>query len=116
MSCSSNPLFVHLTIYNEYGILSCTNLRLVIWRRRTGYTMVKDNELRKIKSIRLILTLSDLCGGQIVSWIVIKNNDNLLVMKTLHKTLDKNPGATPILHSDRVFQYTSKEYTVRCRG
>lgn len=37
-----------------------------------------------------------------------KNNDNPLVMKTLHKALDKNPGATPILHSDRVFQYTSK--------
>ena len=55
-------------------------------------------------------TIKDLCGGQIISWVVSKTNDNPLVMKTLHQALDKNPGATPILHSDRGFQYTSKEY------
>ena len=31
-------------------------------------------------------------------------------MKTIKKALELNPGATPIIHSDRGNQYTSKEY------
>ena len=36
-------------------------------------------------------------------------NDNPLVIKTIKKALELNPGATPIIHSDRGSQYTSKE-------
>ena len=31
-------------------------------------------------------------------------------MKTIKAAIEANPGVTPILHSDRGFQYTSKEY------
>ena len=34
---------------------------------------------------------------------------NPLVIKTIKKALELNPGATPIIHSDRGSQYTSKE-------
>ncbi|RCW16520.1 hypothetical protein CAC02_08055 [Streptococcus gallolyticus] len=37
------------------------------------------------------------------------NNDNPLVMKMITKGLELNPGATPLIHSDRGSQYTSKE-------
>ena len=37
-------------------------------------------------------------------------NDNKLVLDTYNLALKNNPKATPLLHSDRGFQYTSKEY------
>ena len=54
--------------------------------------------------------VKDLYTGEIISWVVSKTNDNPLVMKTIKVAIEANPGVTPILHSDRGFQYTSKEY------
>ena len=54
--------------------------------------------------------IKDLYNGEIISWVVSKTNDNPLVMKTIKAAIEANPGVTPILHSDRGFQYTSKEY------
>ena len=42
--------------------------------------------------------------------MISKTNNNSLVMKTIKAAIEANPGVTPILHSDRGFQYTSKEY------
>lgn len=36
--------------------------------------------------------------------------ENKKLMKTIKKALELNPDATPIIHSDRGSQYTSKEY------
>lgn len=38
------------------------------------------------------------------------HNDNPLVFNTFDKAHAANPGATPIFHSDRGYQYTSKEF------
>jgi putative transposase len=46
----------------------------------------------------------------IVSYKVSQKNDNQLVLDTLKEAMEKNPGATPIIQSDRGFQYTSNEY------
>lgn len=54
--------------------------------------------------------IKDLYDGEIVSYVVSKRNDNPLVISTLNKALEKNPGAHPILHSDRGFQYTSTQF------
>ena len=54
--------------------------------------------------------VKDLYTGEIISWVVSKTNDNPLVMKTIKAAIEANPGVTLILHSDRSFQYTSKEY------
>lgn len=54
--------------------------------------------------------VKDLYTGEIISWVVSKTNDNPLVMKTIKAAIEANPGVTLILHSDRGFQYTSKEY------
>lgn len=43
----------------------------------------------------------------IISNVVGKYNDNQLVMDTIKQALKVNPGATPTIHSDRGFQYTS---------
>ena len=54
--------------------------------------------------------IKDLYDGSIIAYEISHNNDNPLVIKTIKKALKLNPGATPIIHSDRGSQYTSKEY------
>ena len=52
----------------------------------------------------------DVYDNSIVSWVLSHSNNNKLVMDTLKKAYEKNPGVTPLIHSDRGFQYTSHEY------
>lgn len=52
----------------------------------------------------------DLYDGSIVSYVLGSSNNNPLVFRTLDLALDANPGAAPLLHSDRGFQYTSPEF------
>lgn len=54
--------------------------------------------------------IKDLYDGSIIAYEIGHNNDNPLVMKTIKKALAANRGATPLIHSDRGSQYTSKEY------
>ena len=50
----------------------------------------------------------DLYDKSIVSYVLSNSNNNKLVFDTFDKALATNPGAQPIFHSDRGFQYTSK--------
>jgi len=52
----------------------------------------------------------DLYDHSIVSWELGHSNNNLLVMNTIKKAMDKISGVRPLLHSDRGFQYTSYDY------
>lgn len=49
----------------------------------------------------------DLYDGSIVSYVLGHSNNNQLVFDTLDEALAVSPGAHPLLHSDRGFQYTS---------
>ena len=52
----------------------------------------------------------DLSDRRIVSYVLSDRNDNALVFQTFDKALEENPGAHPIFHSDRGFQYTSRVF------
>lgn len=52
----------------------------------------------------------DLYDRSIVAYVISKRNDNNLVFRTFEKAMENNTGATPIFHSDRGFQYTSKVF------
>ena len=52
----------------------------------------------------------DLFDKSIVSYVFSNSNNNKLVFDTFDKALEVNPGAKPIFHSDRGFQYTSKQF------
>jgi len=54
--------------------------------------------------------IKDLYDGSIIAYQVGRYNDNPLVMDTLKAAIKANPHATPLIHSDRGSQYTSKEY------
>lgn len=49
----------------------------------------------------------DLYDKSIVAYVLGHSNNNDLVFSTLDLALSANPGASPMLHSDRGFQYTS---------
>ena len=57
----------------------------------------------------------DLYDRSIVAYIISTRNDNDLVFRTYELAIRKNPGATPILHSDRGFQYTSKVFQAKLK-
>ena len=50
----------------------------------------------------------DLCDRRIVSFIIRDTNDASLVHRTLDQALETNPGAHPLLHSDRGSAYTTQ--------
>ena len=52
-------------------------------------------------------TILHLFDGFIVSYVLGTSNNNPLVFQTFDFALEATPGATPMIHSDRGFQYTS---------
>lgn len=52
----------------------------------------------------------DLYDRYPVAYVISTRNDNKLVFQTFDKALAANPGAKPLLYSDRGFQYTSKVF------
>lgn len=54
--------------------------------------------------------IMDLYDNSIVSYVLGHRNNNNLVFKTLDLALKAYPGASPMIHSDRGFQYTSNGF------
>lgn len=54
----------------------------------------------------------DLWDKSIIAYVVSPRNDNEIVLGTLKKAFEVNPGVRPLIHSDRGFQYTSSAYKV----
>lgn len=52
----------------------------------------------------------DLYDRHIVAYVIGDRNDNPLVFKTFDCAAKSNPGAHPLFHSDRGFQYTSRTF------
>ena len=55
----------------------------------------------------------DLYDRSPVAYVISKRNDNKLVFDTYDKALESNPGAKPLFHSDRGFQYTSNVFQMK---
>lgn len=52
----------------------------------------------------------DLYDRRIVAYIIRDNNNNPLVFDTFDQAIADNPGAHPLCHSDRGFQYTNRVF------
>ena len=55
----------------------------------------------------------DLYDNSIVSYVLGHSNNNKLVFDTFDLAIERNPSASPLLHSDRGFQYTSKAFKLK---
>jgi transposase InsO family protein len=122
--------------YNKkryYRIMRALGLKSVIRRKRPSY--VKASEIHVAENIMnrnfdapspnskwstdvtelkygngrkaYLSAIIDIYDNSIVSWVLSHSNNNKLVMDTLNKAYQNNSGATPLLQSDRGFQYTS---------
>ena len=57
----------------------------------------------------------DLFVRRIVAYRIGDHNDNPLVMNTFDEAVAAEPEAHPLFHSDRGFQYTSKQFSVKLK-
>ena len=76
----------------------------------TDVTEFKIPEVNKKLYLSAILDLYDRSP---VAYVLSTRNDNALVFKTFDKAIAENPDATPLFHSDRGFQYTSKVFKMK---
>lgn len=73
-------------------------------------TDVTEFKVPREKKKLYLSAIIDLYDRYPVSHVISCRNDNRLVFKTFDKAIESNPDATPIFHSDRGFQYTSKMF------
>jgi len=66
-----------------------------------------------VESKAYLSAIRDLHDGSIISYVLGRSNNNALVFETLDQALRAEPNAKPILHSDRGFQYTSKQFKIK---
>ena len=57
----------------------------------------------------------DLYDRRIVAYRIGDHNDNPLVMNTFDEAVAVEPDAHPLFHSDRGYQYTSKQFSARLK-
>ncbi len=57
----------------------------------------------------------DLYDRYPVAYVISSRNNNSLVFETFNQAIANNPGAKPLFHSDRGFQYTSKTFRKKLR-
>ena len=53
---------------------------------------------------------------RIVTYVISDHNDNPLVFTTFDKAIAANPGASPLCHSDRGFQYTHRDFHTKLKA
>lgn len=122
-----------------YRLMKLTGLKSVIRRKKKGYvkstpqftsenilnrefTASKPNEkwVTDVTEFKYgygnkayLSAILDLYVNSIVAYVIGHRNNNQLVFKTLDLALKSNPGASPMIHSDRGFQYTSYGFKKR---
>ena len=75
----------------------------------TDVTEFKFYEGTTVKKLYLS-AIFDLYDRRIVAYKIGPSNNNQLVFDTFDEAVARNPGAHPLFHSDRGFQYTSKAF------
>lgn len=75
----------------------------------TGVTEFKFGDNSKL----YLSAILDLKDKGIVSFAIGRSNNNQLVFDTFDLAVSRYPDAHPLLHSDRGYQYTSKQFKAR---
>ncbi len=126
----------HVNHKRVYRLMEAGGLRCVIRKKRKKYVRstpqqtaenILNREFRADRPNQKWLTdvtefkygssgkaylsaILDLYDGSIRSFVIGHSNNTSLVFETLHQALQGDPGAMPLLHSDRGFQYTSRAF------
>ena len=99
---AANPQFIAENILNREFSADAPNQK---WLTDvTEFKYYVDQEIHKI----YLSAILDLYDRRIVSYVIGDSNNNPLVFDTFDAAIAANPGATPLCHSDRGFQYTNR--------
>jgi transposase InsO family protein len=103
---ASDPAYVAENVLNRKFHADQLNEKWVTDVSEFKYGTGEDERKGKI----YLSVILDLCDRRPVAYVYGDHNDNSLVFTTFDKALESAPGATTIFHSDRGYQYTSKEF------
>ena len=103
---ASNPAYVAENVLNREFHADNLNEKWVTDISEFKYGTDEDARKGKV----YLSVILDLCDKRPVAYVYSDHNDNPLVLTTFNKAIERAPGATPIFHSDRGYQYTSKEF------
>ena len=99
---AANPQFIAENILNREFSADAPNQKWL-----TDVTEFKYYVAQEVHKVYLSAIL-DLYDRRIVSYVIGDSNNNPLVFDTFDAAIAANPGATPLCHSDRGFQYTNR--------
>ena len=102
---ANNPQFIAENILNREFTANKPNEKWL-----TDVTEFKWYDENKDKHKVYLSAILDLYDRRIVSYVISDHNDNPLVFTTFDQAIAANPGATPLCHSDRGFQYTNRTF------
>jgi len=100
-----NPQFIADNILNRNFTAEAPNQKWL-----TDVTEFKWYDENNDKHKVYLSAILDLYDRRIVAYVISDHNDNRLVFNTFDKAIVSNPGATPLCHSDRGFQYTNRNF------
>ena len=101
---AKNPQYVSENLLNREFQAAKPNEKWL-----TDVTEFKWYEGIEVHKLYLSAVL-DLYDRRIAAYVISEHNNNDLVFKTLERALAANPGAHPLFHSDRGFQYTNRTF------
>jgi transposase InsO family protein len=101
---AKNPLYIAENLLNRQFYAEKPNEKWL-----TDVTEFKWYEGPIVHKVYLSAIL-DLYDRRIVAYVISERNDNPLVYKTFDRAMKANPGAHPLFHSDRGFQYTNRTF------
>lgn len=94
---ASDPAYVAENILNREFKSDMINQKWVTDVSEFKYGVGEDDKKGKL----YLSVILDLCDRRPVAFVYSTRNDNPLVFDTFDKAVAANPGATPLLHSDR---------------
>ena len=103
---ASDPAYIAENILNREFYSDKPNEKWLTDVSEFKYGTGDDEKKGKI----YLSVILDLCGKRPVVFEYSDHNDNTLVFNTFDKAVAAYPEATPLFHSDRGYQYTSKTF------
>ena len=101
---AANPQFIAENILNRELTAEAPNQKWL-----TDVTEFKYYTGIEVHKVYLSAIL-DLYDRRIVAFVIGNSNNNSLVFDTFDAAIMQNPGATPLCHSDRGYQYTNRTF------
>ena len=84
-----------------------------LWKNQKWLTDVTEFKITGQRRKLYLSSILDLYDRSIVAYVISNSNNNKLVFDTFDLAIQKYPKAKPIFHSDRGFQYTSKQFKMK---